>query len=572
MNRPVRSRMSLYPRRALAAVCCALLFVANVWVREYWTIDDALIFQNFVRNFAAGEGLVYGPGTYAEGYSSPLWVVLLGAASVMGAKGLMAAKSIGTVLGLGCVVLVAGALPREVRTRTSLFAGALVALQPALAWWSVSGMETPLMAFLLTCVFLGFVHRRVWLVGAAAGLLSITRPEAPMYTAIAIGWLYALFRREQISPRQWMGVTAVSVLPWLSWEIFRVWNYGAFIANSALAKLGVNAYVGQASSIPSAWLYLSESFFRLGAFWLAVCVAAALHMWTERDDEMPLAVAVTICATLIFIIVVGGDWMPWLRFLTPLIPMGVGWAALAEHDVSETGRRMLVAVGAFALMWTLSAQQRDFMAPYALHMPSQYSVVAKVPQERRPFVEPVAADPVAHFYAAITLRFTEPGEVVFHADIGQPGYLSHDIEVMDAFGLVSRFEAEYLHARHSDSDMVAHFRAKSPALVFLIVDSTGTPAMATARPLVDALHEGYAPVARSDWNGGNEMLVLVRRDALGRQASAKRLERWTDQAPGLRFDTEVLLRAAESVHVESTPTLATADQVSVFDIQQQLGW
>jgi hypothetical protein len=559
--------------RVVGVAFCALIFVASVWVRDHWIIDDALIFQNYVRSFLAGDGLVYGPGNSAEGYSSPLWVLVLSAAGGLGAKGFLAAKAISTALGLASVVLVAGFLPPKVDLRASVVAGTLVALQPALAWWSVSGMETSLVAFLLTCTFFGFVYRRVWLVGVVAGLLAISRPEAPMYTAVALGWLYVLYRQDEVTRRQWLGATMISVLPWFGWEIFRFCYYGAFIANSALAKLGTGAFVAQSSSLKGAWLYMAESFFRLGSFWLAVAVATAVFIKAQRDDEhasTAVAVGSLVYITVLFILVVGGDWMPWSRFLTPLVPLGFGWAALAWQQSSASGRRVLASVSAFILLWSLSLQQRDFLPSYSIHLPSQHTVVAKFPDERLPFIDPVLADPVAHFYAAMALRFTEPGDTVFHADIGQPGYLTHDLEVMDAFGLVSRFEAEYLHARHNETDLVAHFRKENPSLVFLVIQPSGNPAMVIAQPLVEELQERYSPVARAPWSGGHEMLVLVRQDALERVVKARRYERWMDSTTGLLFISEVVLQLARSVEVEESPTLANADRLSVHEIQRMI--
>ena len=79
--------------RALAASGAVVLFLLFIPPRDGWIIDDALIYQNYVRNAAAGHGIVYGPGAAVEGFSSPLWVVLLTLLALAGASGFVAAKA-----------------------------------------------------------------------------------------------------------------------------------------------------------------------------------------------------------------------------------------------------------------------------------------------------------------------------------------------------------------------------------------------------------------------------------------------------------------------------------------------
>ena len=48
------------------------------------TVDDMFIFLRYAENFARGEGLVFNPGERVEGFSSPLWVLLLTPGALLG--------------------------------------------------------------------------------------------------------------------------------------------------------------------------------------------------------------------------------------------------------------------------------------------------------------------------------------------------------------------------------------------------------------------------------------------------------------------------------------------------------
>ena len=59
----------------------ALFWVICVVVMSHHYIqhvsDDGAIFLRYVENIIAGEGAVFNQGEYVEGYSSPLWLLLL---------------------------------------------------------------------------------------------------------------------------------------------------------------------------------------------------------------------------------------------------------------------------------------------------------------------------------------------------------------------------------------------------------------------------------------------------------------------------------------------------------------
>ena len=57
------------------------LIFGGLFVLLYaWIMDDAYVYFRYVDNWIIhGEGLVWNPGEYVEGFSSPIWPLVLGA-------------------------------------------------------------------------------------------------------------------------------------------------------------------------------------------------------------------------------------------------------------------------------------------------------------------------------------------------------------------------------------------------------------------------------------------------------------------------------------------------------------
>ena len=65
----------------LLHVSLFVLFVLiyGFFCMRYWTTirDDTFIYYRYVNNVLAGNGPVFNPGEYTEGYTSPLWLIVL---------------------------------------------------------------------------------------------------------------------------------------------------------------------------------------------------------------------------------------------------------------------------------------------------------------------------------------------------------------------------------------------------------------------------------------------------------------------------------------------------------------
>lgn len=184
--------------------------------------DDAYITLRYSANLAQGLGLVFNPGEHVLGTTSPLFTAILATgARVLGQGRLETlAVTVGILSSLFTLYFCAKALTKAGIPQSVQWAFlCVVAFLPSFIANSVSGMETPLVLFLMSLslyfytqerfillsitgvlLFLGRIDTGIWLLGLALALLSsmgikhlgqLVRPLLMFLTPVT-GWLIFL--------------------------------------------------------------------------------------------------------------------------------------------------------------------------------------------------------------------------------------------------------------------------------------------------------------------------------------------------------------------------------------------
>lgn len=304
-----------------------ILFVGLLLPQLYlwrWTVDDAFISFRYLRNLAAGQGLVFNAGERVEGFSHPLWILLLAPAAFISPLVLLAWTKI---LGLLCTLATGICLLRLLEKTVATSPGFTV---PLLLWlfsagthvYASSGLETPLFALLLTwSIERQSVRAPLWQSALLVGLAGITRPEAPLYI---LAWLASLplSGTKRAESRQHL-VTAVliALAPSLIWLLFRLTYYHALLPNTFFAKPPgtFGGKLGLAYMIPI----------------LAACNLPLLLLGYPSAKTHLRTSAAFCIASLVFVAYTQGDWMPFWRFLMPVWPaallqLGAGMDSLSS--------------------------------------------------------------------------------------------------------------------------------------------------------------------------------------------------------------------------------------------------
>lgn len=292
--------------------------------------DDAYISYRYARNWVAGEGLVYNPGERVEGFSNPLWTLLVAAGLALGADAVPTGHALGLASGALCLIATFAWARARLTREHALFAGvaaALVWVSPAFAQWSISGMETPLFAACTTGALAALAWRRLGLATACALAASLTRPEGPLLAACVLG--FAAFdgtprRRVATALALYAGAMGVALA-------LRLAYYDALLPNTFYAKV---------DELPS-----GRSAALLGLFLLenggALAPLAALASLRDRRLWPGAAFALAL-AGWGFTVGSGG------RYLVPLVPCLAVLGSLGAAALFERGARR-TAVGALVL-------------------------------------------------------------------------------------------------------------------------------------------------------------------------------------------------------------------------------
>jgi hypothetical protein len=195
-----------------------------------------------------GEGWVAWPGGEpVEGFSNPTWTALLAATDFIGPGPWLMGKMYGLFFGaltLPLVFLWARELTGD-KGLIPVVAPAYLAVSPQFATWCAAGLENSLFTFLLALgcwrLLLELKHGGTpWSI-LPMGLLGITRPEAPMYVALAAGVMGVVWLKRDPKKALWVPLWALATaVPWVLYEGYRMWVFAWPLPNTYYAKLALD--------------------------------------------------------------------------------------------------------------------------------------------------------------------------------------------------------------------------------------------------------------------------------------------------------------------------------------------
>lgn len=319
---------------AVAFVAWALAFIwRNSFVlydgRRYFNLfDDAFVSMRYGWNLAHGRGLVWNAGELVEGYTNLLMTLFMAAVTALWDKA--TAVLVVQLSGIGCMLVIAEMTRRSARDGLGWGAGAWW-LQPLafacglayypLAYWSLMGMETGLLAaLLLTGVWLALRAaadgRRLPALGLVLGLAFLTRPDS----LLPAGLLFAYVAVERAQAGTWRAAArrlapaaALYALFPLGQALFRWSYYGSLVPNTYVLKI---------SGIPLAARLANGVGFILPFMEQTVVVLALAALNGVLGWNRPKTLFLTLFATLAaYQVWVGGDFYNYWRFLAPAMPL-----------------------------------------------------------------------------------------------------------------------------------------------------------------------------------------------------------------------------------------------------------
>jgi hypothetical protein len=163
--------------------------------------------------------------------------------------------------------------------------------------------------------------------GAVFGLACWLRPEGTLALAVVVVVLVVGLVREGKGLRAFSDATKVlgaAIAVYAPWELFRVVYYGSYVPNTFFAKSG-----GAPSwMIERGATYLLDAATKGPLVPLVLAIIIVPRAFRKFEVLAPSAVAL---AFVLFTLWVGGDYLPFGRFVVPVIPL-LAFAAAAAFD------------------------------------------------------------------------------------------------------------------------------------------------------------------------------------------------------------------------------------------------
>ncbi len=362
--RGMRPRLrELVPVGAIALAISALGAYGN---RNFYH-DDAFIGLRYIRNLLAGNGLVWNPGERVQGYTNFLHLMAI---AVCGALGLDLVVASRLVNACAFVLLIALLWRHCVSSRGSAVSSSapgmisvlLVLCAYPLIVWTLGGLEGPLFTLCVTAGVLLFLQavdsphpeRLLFGCGSAFALASLTRPDGLLFAGLTAVFILARGGGRRL--QRGLHFAAPLVLLLGAYLVWQVSYYGDVVPNTFHVKAVGFSLQRAEGGLRYILVYLIAPPFALGLA-LAGMVYAALR----RLACLPEVYLTTlIVGQLVYVVYIGGDHMPALRLLLPIIPCTAVLCGQLLSRLFRTGAKRWVAVGLYGLTLALLALQTTY--------------------------------------------------------------------------------------------------------------------------------------------------------------------------------------------------------------------
>jgi hypothetical protein len=420
----------------LVLVAIGVFMTQFIWVPTV-LVDDAYITFSFSKNLAAGNGPVFSHGVRDEGYSNFLWMVLVALPLVVAkhASPLLVARAVATPFLLAAAISVYRLTSDVTRSRwAAALSVCLVAASTDLAIALLSGLESVAYTGLVTVgLSLYVIARRrerfrpfVIPVLVAAAL---TRIDGFVPLLLVVAWECAtvISTRPRDLPKlvRWCGPGLCAYAAWFGW---RWLYYGLFLPSTYYAKASIPILL-PLRGLEYVWGELT------GIGLLMLAAAMGMVLWARRAELLPVVAFAIV--QLAYAAKVGGDWMPWGRFVMPAVPSMIVLFVVAGV---EAARRL-----ARSRVWVRWPAYAILVAAYAAVGLGLDHRVVNTPEEDRKLA--LVAGQIDHVRslrrAAALLSFAVPAGGRLVTDY--PGIFSvyTDAAIIDMWGLCTSRIAQF---------------------------------------------------------------------------------------------------------------------------------
>ncbi|MDF1501170.1 MAG: hypothetical protein P1P76_11950 [Anaerolineales bacterium] len=402
------------------------------------TVDDAFITFRYARNLLAGNGLVYNPGEWVLGTTTPLYALLLSGLGLVsgGADAdfpLIALVVNGLFDALTCYILIRFG-ESLARPRAGTAAALIWAITPMSVSFAIGGMETSLLILLMSATFYFHLKHRSVLAALFAGLSVLTRPDALLFVVlIGVDRLIHWVKKTGSKPNA-AEILSFSV-PLAIWIMISSTAYGTPVPHSIAAKTSAYILPGDAALIRLlqhfATPFFGQNFF--GNWWigLGIIIFPSLFItgWRHALQDFRHAWPMALYPAFYFSVFTLANPLIFRWYLTPPLPMYFIGIFLGLTDIGRQTRKTWISTAAIAIAFALTVNAWTLRPDHGLDRPAPEMAYIKLENSY-------------HEAASIVAPLLDPGDTIAAGDIGVLGYKT-GAHILDTVGLISPQSTQY---------------------------------------------------------------------------------------------------------------------------------
>ncbi len=311
-----------------------ILFLGIIVALHFlWMSDDAFVTFRYVDNLYDGNGFVYNAEERVEGFTHPLWALML-----VPLKLFLSLPSASLLLGIGSFLFLLNYMIDK------NLGGVAVLLVSCFDFviWSTSGLETMFFATLLFLAYMLYMDKEYHKMAWALLLATLTRPDGLIFLGVFTLFTLLTLKKDVCLKDKEKNVLKIfyPYLLLILYETFRVHYYDAFLPNTYYVK-------GQGWNIIQGLKYF---YVHAQAYPLVIIsfIGVMIYNLKKNKDNLKSYYPVGVITLLYFVYIlkVGGDFM-FFRFFVPVLPL---WLYVL-YDSSNNKKAITVL---FSLLFLVS--------------------------------------------------------------------------------------------------------------------------------------------------------------------------------------------------------------------------
>ena len=288
------------------------IFLLLAWHLNTVT-EDAFISFRFARNLAEGYGFRWNLHQLpVEGFTNFAWTLILSAAYKLGMELEIVSRAMGILFALLTLAVSWKIVERYSRADGwwKYIGVGFLAAAPPLASWASSGLETTMFTFLVTWGIYFYLRsgeesKYIPWWGVILLLAALTRPEGLIFFIIIA--LHSFITRGV--GRKTIVPVILFVIPFALFEIWRITYFGDYLPNTFYAKTGFTS-----AMLVRGVKYVVKFFLVTGT--------PILGLLMLIKPGRPYGLLLSVCGFyLMYVTLVGGDYMHYFRFVVPILPL-----------------------------------------------------------------------------------------------------------------------------------------------------------------------------------------------------------------------------------------------------------